>query len=179
MGEIKELIVVTGLTNPPNTVTCINTTIKKYIDNGWVPLGEPKIGNPRFQPMSGLTANGSIQAPVAVTMVKYETQEEFDTPTAVFAFRHGNIDFAGLDDVDFANMDVTIQHVHHGRVREYVSSGLDIAKVRNRHIESKDDLKPKVTVCTKEIPDDLRAQAEENRRHAEEANAAQKEKKDG
>lgn len=75
---VKMLTIVTGMTNPPNTVSCINTTIEKYIDNGWVPLGEPKIGNPRFQPMSGLTANGSIQAPVAVTMVKYDDQEGAD-----------------------------------------------------------------------------------------------------
>lgn len=96
---------------------------------------------------------------------------------AVFTFDGGNVDFAGLDDVDLANVEVVIQHVHHGRVREFVSAGLNITKIRNKNIRSDADLKPQVTIRTRYIPDDIRAQAEENRRHAEEANAADKQAK--
>lgn len=76
MPDIKELRIVTGLTNPPNTATCINETIKMYLQEGWQVLGEPVIGKIHFQPMTGLTANGSLQAEAVVTFVKYTTHED-------------------------------------------------------------------------------------------------------
>lgn len=76
MPQIKQLRIVTGLTNPPNTATCINETIKMYLQEGWQVLGEPVIGKIHFQPMTGLTANGSLQAEAAITFVKYVTHND-------------------------------------------------------------------------------------------------------